>query len=240
MIQTVIIEQCPKCQSENIVKNGRDYKGDQKYHCNDCNAYGTLHPQKGHSDETQRLARQFYLERVSMRGIARVLGIARQTLARWIEQWATQLPDLSETLEPFQPGDVLELDELWSFVAQKANKRWIWIALCRRTRQVVAFVIGDRSAATCQRLWDALPQAYRASHSFSDLWEAYQTVFPEATHQSVGKETGETAHVERWNNTLRQRLARFVRKTLSFSKADRFHEWVLRLFIHHYNLSVNM
>jgi superfamily II DNA or RNA helicase len=58
-------------------------------------------------------------------------------------------------------------------------------------------------------------------------------------HHSVGKETGETAHVERWNNTLRQRLARFVRKTLSFSKSDEFHEIALRRFIHEYNQLTN-
>ena len=55
-------------------------------------------------------------------------------------------------------------------------------------------------------------------------------------HHSVGKESGETNHVERWNNTLRQRLARFVRKTLSFSKSDFYHELVLRLFIIRYNI----
>jgi len=37
--------------------------------------------------------------------------------------------------------------------------------------------------------------------------------------------------------TLRQRLARLVRKTLSFSKSDRFLEAVFRLFVHHYNLT---
>ncbi|MEJ7712285.1 MAG: IS1 family transposase [Pyrinomonadaceae bacterium] len=67
------------------------------------------------------------------------------------------LPELSETLvepDPAEPSaTVLELDELWSFVLKKANKRWIWIALCRATRQVVAYVVGDRSAATCQKLW---------------------------------------------------------------------------------------
>jgi insertion element IS1 protein InsB len=52
----------------------------------------------------------------------------------------------------------------------------------------------------------------------------------------VGKETGETAHVERWKNTLRQRLARFVGKTLSFSKSLVMHEACLRLFLHRYNL----
>jgi hypothetical protein len=43
-------------------------------------------------------------------------------------------------------------------------------------------------------------------------------------HTAVGKETGETAHVERWNNTLRQRLACFVRMTLSFSKSVLMHK----------------
>ena len=57
-------------------------------------------------------------------------------------------------------------------------------------------------------------------------------------HQSVGKESGETAHVERWNNTLRQRLARFVRKSLSFSKSDVYHEIALKLFLYEYNLRV--
>jgi insertion element IS1 protein InsB len=44
--------------------------------------------------------------------------------------------------------------------------------------------------------------------------------------------------VERWNNTLRQRLARFVRKTLSFSKSDEMHEVSLKLFLHRYNADV--
>ena len=55
-------------------------------------------------------------------------------------------------------------------------------------------------------------------------------------HTAVGKETGETAHVERWNNTLRQRLARFIRMTLSFSKSGVMHEACLLLFLHRYNL----
>jgi insertion element IS1 protein InsB len=55
-------------------------------------------------------------------------------------------------------------------------------------------------------------------------------------YSAVGKETGEMAHVERWNNTLRQRLACFVRKTLSFSKSSVMHEACQPLFLHRYNL----
>ena len=100
--------------------------------------------------------------------------------------------------------------------AQSATNAGVWIALCRRTRQVVACFIGDRSADSCLALRQLIPQSYSSCCSCSDFWEAYQLAFDAATHRAVGKETGETAHVERWNNTLRQRLARFVRKTLAF------------------------
>jgi len=68
------------------------------------------------------------------------------------------------------------------------------------------------------------------------FWNAYQAVIPEEQHTAVGKETRETAHVERWNNTLQQRLARFVRKTLSFSKSLFMHDACLNVFLHRYNL----
>lgn len=143
------------------------------------------------------------------------------------------LPELQETLiepDPAEPeATTLELDELWSFVLKRSNKRWIWIALCRATRQIVAYVIGDRSRATCQKLWETIPAAYRTAHCFSDFWEAYQLVIPAEQHTVAGKETGLTAHVERWNNTLRQRLGRFVRKSLSFSKSEAMHELCLNL-----------
>ncbi len=55
-------------------------------------------------------------------------------------------------------------------------------------------------------------------HTFSDFWHASHDVFPVETHHCVGKETGETVPMERWNNTLRQRVGRYVRQTLSFSR----------------------
>ncbi len=103
------------------------------------------------------------------------------------------MPELSETLVLPDEEPTLELDELWSFVLKKANKRWIWIALCRQTRQVVAFVIGDRSQASCQKLWEKIPEAFRLGHCFSDFWEAYRLVIPPEQHHASGKESGETA-----------------------------------------------
>jgi IS1 family transposase len=93
---------------------------------------------------------------------------------------------------------VLELDELWSFVRCKAQVRWLWVALCRRTRQVAAYVFGDRSEETCRRLWERIPEDYRLALCYSDFWRAYQSVIPEEQHAPVEKGSGQTNHVERW------------------------------------------
>jgi IS1 family transposase len=41
---------------------------------------------------------------------------------------------------------------------------------------------------------------------------------PAERHQAMTKQARKTNHIERFNNTLRQRVARLVRETLSFSK----------------------
>src|SRR5579859_6360809 len=103
----------------------------------------------------------------------------------------------------------------------------------------MAFVLSDRSADTCQRLWDAIPPEYRRCRTDTDFLQAYQAVLPERTYHPVDKDSGQTAHQERWYNTLRQRVSCFVRKTLSFSKFEANHELVTRWFIIVYNLEVS-
>jgi len=68
--------------------------------------------------------------------------------------------------------------------------------------------------------------------------KAYAAVIATGSHEMAGKGIGETCHVERWDNMLRQRISRFVRKTLSFSKSDEMHELYLHLFIYNYNTSL--
>ena len=239
MIQNTSTCHCRVCDSPNIVRNGtidavrRSITAKTAVHIGCSNPCRLTRRYTADDPEHLQGARQPTRPR-------RIFGVARQTVLRWLKERVQRLPDLKDTLVSPQANDVLELDELWSFVLKKDAKRWLWLALCRRTRQVVAFVIGDRSDATCRRLWNKIPESYRACHSYSDFWAAYQKVFSRETHQSVGKESGQTAHVERWNNTLRQRLARFVRKTLSFSKSDVYHSIVAKWFIAEYNLDLSL
>ena len=106
----------------------------------------------------------------------------------------------------------------------------LWLALCRRTRQIVAYALGARSDATARLLWQRVPAAYRADSLHTDFLESYPKVFPPGQHHATyGR--GPTHHIERFNNILRQRLGCLVRKTLSFSKCLVMHEIVIRLFL---------
>lgn len=136
---------------------------------------------------------------------------------------------------PADTPPVLELDELWSFVGSKRQPAWVWVALDRATRQVVAATLGDRGEDSCRDLWAQVPEPWRAATCHTDFWDAYQAVLPAGQHGASGKGSGATSHIERWNNTLRQRLGQFVRTTLSFSKCDQMHDARLRLFLHRYN-----
>ena len=112
------IKQCPKCESEQIVKNGRTKAGKQKYHCKSCNAYGTLEPEEKYTPERKAEILRAYQERSSLRGLSRTFGVARQTVTKWLAEKAETLPDELPLDEP-EPDDVLDLDELWSFVGSK-------------------------------------------------------------------------------------------------------------------------
>ncbi len=136
-----------------------------------------------------------------------------------------------ETLLPGQNGDILEQDELWSFVGAKAQTLWLWVALCRRTRQIVGWTLGDRSQQSATDLRATLPRGYRGRATRSDYWDAYAAAFPARTHRSCGKADGETCHVERWFGTLRARVNRLIRKTYSFSKNAETHLDDIHFFI---------
>ena len=111
------------------------------------------------------------------------------------------------------------MDELWSFVDNKGNKQWVWIAMDAHTREIIGLHVGERSAKSARALWQSLPGVYRqCAVIYTDYWESYACVLPSKRHRAVGKESGRTSYIERLNCTLRHRVSRLVRKSLSFSK----------------------
>lgn len=133
----------------------------------------------------------------------------------------------------------IQCDELWSFVGCKRNKQWVWLALDATTREIVGVYVGARDESAARQLWASLPPVYRqCAVAYTDFWAAYGSVLPTKRHRAVGKGTGQTNYVERFNNTLRQRVARLARKALSFSKSLTNHIGAIWFFVHHYNSSL--
>jgi IS1 family transposase len=72
---------------------------------------------------------------------------------------------------------------------------------------------------------------------YPDQDAAYTGVIPTARHKAITKSARQTNHIERFNNTLRQRVSWLVRSTLAFSKKVANHIGAIRYFISHYNLT---
>jgi len=123
-------------------------------------------------------------------------------------------------------------------VPKKTNPQGVWIAMDRRTRQIIACHIGDRSRDSAKQLWANIPELYRERAIFyTDHDAAYPGVIPAAQHKPIGKYARKTNHIERFNNTLRQRVSRLVRSPWAFSKNMENHIGAIRYFIYHYNLT---
>ena len=238
-------EGCPQCGSRWFKRNGHIHTGKQNHRCKRCGRAFVLTPANAViTEEQRRLIERLLLERISLRGICRAVGVGLRWLLQFMsEQFQAAPDDLHVRGSGKAPLVILqrleaELDELWSFVGKKANRHWVWIALEATTRQVIAFYVGDRSQESAEHLWANLPATYRKQAMFyTDQYTVYKGVIPPAQHRAISKLARKTNHVERFNCTLRQRVSRLVRGTLSFSKNLTNHIGAIKYFICYYNLT---
>jgi len=238
-------ETCPQCGSTWYKRNGHIHTGKQNHRCKLCGRAFVLVPENHVITEEQRaLIARLLLERISLRGICRAVGVGLQWLLQFmVEQFQATPEHLYVEPPGSAPAVILqrleaELDELWSFVGKKANRQWVWIAMDATTRQVIAFYVGDRSQSSAEQLWANLPALYRERATFyTDHYTVYKSVIPPAQHCAISKLARKTNHVERFNCTLRQRVSRLVRATLSFSKNLANHIGAIKYFICHHNLT---
>jgi len=228
---------CSKCGSTHIIKNGSIHNKKQKYQCNTCRRQFVEHPENKIIDEkTKELINKLLLERIPLAGIVRATGVSDTWLQAFVNSKFKAVPRQIKVTIKAKGRLTIECDEECSYVGNKGYKVWIWLAIDKETRECVGCFIGDRSRSSAQGLWASLPSVYRqCAVAYTDFWEAYNSVFPQNRHRAVAKKTGLTNHIERLNNTFRQRISRLVRKTLSFSKKLENHIGAIWYFIHDYN-----
>src|SRR5918992_2351043 len=148
----LIRDACPRCQSSQYKKNGHIHNGKQNHQCQACGRQFVERFERSLiPDDTRALIERLLVERISLRGICRAVGVGLKWLLGFLVHCCEALPEHLNVQPVTGNGDVMirrlevEADEMSSFVQKKANKQWIWLAMDATTRQVIAFYIGGRS-----------------------------------------------------------------------------------------------
>lgn len=143
---------CTRCGSTHCKKNGHIHNGKQNHRCKDCGRQFVMdNKQKIIPEWIRCMILKALLERISLRGICRTFSVSLTWLLSYIVEVYERFPtDLN--VKPVASKNIaaaiffleVEADEMWSFVGNKDNKQWIWIAIDVHTRQVIAFHVGSR------------------------------------------------------------------------------------------------
>jgi insertion element IS1 protein InsB len=240
-----IREVCPQGQSPQLKKNGHIHNGQQNHHCHDCDRQFVPCCEPYLISEAKRsLIERLLGERISLRGLCRAVGVTRKWLWGVLVQCCAAWPDPLHV----HPGScqhavllqrlAVAADAWASLVQKKANKQWVWIAMEAKTRQSIAFHVGERRHQRAAPLWAQMPHASRQHATFyTDQSVVSAQGIPAAHHRAISKLARQPHHSERVNNTLRPRVSRLVRAALSFAKKLANHIGAMKLFICHYNLT---
>ena len=105
---------CPKCQSIEVVKNGK-VQGKQRYKCKSCSLQFTRLTPRGRPAQERAMAVTLYTLGLSIRAIARLIGVSPTAVLKWIKTFA------KTHYEKPAPGDaiIVELDEMWHYLGSK-------------------------------------------------------------------------------------------------------------------------
>jgi transposase-like protein len=191
----VIRDLCPRCQPPKYKNNGHIHSGKQNHQCHDCGRQFVDHfEQHRVSADTRALIECLLVEQISLRSICRAVGVTLKWLVGFLVQCCEALPDHLNVQPIGRLQDVViqrlevEADEMQSLVKKKENKPWMWIAMDAKTRQVMAFHVGDRSRRSAKRWWAKIPEAYRQHATFyTDQYVVYQGVISAVQHRAIHK-----------------------------------------------------
>ena len=76
---------CPRCDETDYKKNGKTHQGKQNYRCRRCGrAFIQELKREPIAPEQQALVKKLLLERISLRGICRVVGVSLDWLLTFL------------------------------------------------------------------------------------------------------------------------------------------------------------
>jgi len=222
---------CPKCKSENQIKQGFTIAKSQRYFCKDCGNKYT--PQKKHySEEDRTLAIKTYYSGTSGYGVGKIFGMSHQNVFRWIKKTE------SVWISPKTKFDAFELDEIFWFIKQRRSHEngvntYVMTMISREPRQIVGFAVDNsKSADIIQKIVDSVPPAKRY---YTDGYYGYSGVDFCGQLKQNWLNKNDTHLIESTNADLRHYISGLHRRSRIFYRTLETFRAVLSVFIDAYN-----
>ncbi len=144
------MKSCPRCKSEDLRKAGIVLKR-QRYECKLCHYHFTT-TSTGKPEELKRQALALYLEGLGFRSIGRILKVSHVAVYYWIKQFGKN----SEELQSRAAIEVVEMDEMHTYIASKKNTHGYGLPLTVRAN----------SSSTVKSVHEAQKQAKSSGKTF--------------------------------------------------------------------------
>jgi len=92
----------------------------------------------------QSLVDLLLLEKIPLAGTARATGVSESWLQGYVNVCYEWVPKSAVVMPKAKGKLTVQMDELWSFVDNKGNKQWVWLAIDADTREVIGCYIGGK------------------------------------------------------------------------------------------------
>jgi len=221
---------CPHCHNPNVVRNGRKSNGKQNYLCRACGRQFISDEDRvylGTIPALVGLVKIMLVRGCGIRDVSVILGISVHTVLK-------TLISISHEIKPRQNHyDCLEIDEFWTYVGSKKNRKWLIYAYHRETGEIVAYVWGNRDLETAKNLRKRLEELGVSYDRIAcDEWESFLSAFGDKVLLRGKKHT---QGIEGNNCRMRHRIRRAFRKSCNFSKKLANHLKAFSLAFHYIN-----
>src|SRR5262245_56728172 len=128
-VSMVIRDVCPRCKSPKYKKNGHIHSGKQNHQCCGCGRqFVQCFEQYLITEDKRGLIERLLVERISLRGICRAVGVKLKWLLGFLIQCVEALPDHLHVHPITYHSNIMmrrlevEADEMARFVQKKAHK----------------------------------------------------------------------------------------------------------------------
>ncbi len=210
-LQCVDKIRCRNCDSGNVVRNGKNRIGQQRYLCMSCKCSFQIQYkyQSCITNDSQIIS--LTKEGCGIRSTSRILNISANTVLRRIIKIARN----TKRPYPILRGKTYEVDEMFTYVKHKDNRICIAYSFEVGSGNIIDFVVGRRNKTNLRRVTDTLLLS-DASKITTDKLPVYKKLIQSEMHSTKFRGIN---RIERNNLNLRTHLKRLNRKTICYSKS---------------------